>query len=439
MPQSPTKPFIDVLSGQRQTVPPVWMMRQAGRYLPEYREVRAKAGGFLDLCFNPELAAEVTLQPIRRFGFDAAIIFSDILVIPYALGRSVRFEVGEGPRLEPLDDPAKVATLAPHADLGKLAPVFEALRIVRRALDSRTALIGFCGAPWTVATYMVAGQGTPDQAPARMMAYRHPEAFAKIIDVLVESSIDYLLAQLAAGADVLQIFDTWAGVLPPAEFARWSVEPTRRIVEGVRAKVPDAKIIGFPRGAGAQLPGYVEATGVNAVSIDWTAEPAFIRERVQSRVAVQGNLDPLVLITGGAALDRAVDNVLANFGAGPADLQPRPRHPAGNADRPCRADAEARAGLIFFLPAGAETKNAKTTPCTVQIIEEFRAAWLEPLQQRRLTRRAKQAHDGMIALMRGRTHLPRPAALDDLRRTFRQQIQSDRTAELARTVGGAGA
>ncbi|KJC36517.1 uroporphyrinogen decarboxylase [Bradyrhizobium sp. LTSP849] len=316
MPQSATKPFIEVLSGQRQAIPPVWMMRQAGRYLPEYREVRAKAGGFLDLCFNPELAAEVTLQPIRRFGFDAAIIFSDILVIPYALGRSVRFEVGEGPRLEPLDDPGKVATLAPYADFGKLAPVFEALRIVRGALDPKIALIGFCGAPWTVATYMVAGQGTPDQGPARMMAYRHPDAFTKIIDVLVESSINYLLMQLAAGADVLQIFDTWAGVLPPAEFARWSVEPTRRIVEGVRAKVPDAKIIGFPRGAGAQLPGYVEGTGVNAVSIDWTAEPAFIRERVQSRVAVQGNLDPLVLITGGAALDRAVDNVLTNFAQG---------------------------------------------------------------------------------------------------------------------------
>lgn len=316
MPQSATKPFIDVLSGQRQSIPPIWMMRQAGRYLPEYREVRAKAGGFLDLCFNPELAAEVTLQPIRRFGFDAAIIFSDILVIPYALGRSVRFEVGEGPRLEPLDDPAKVATLALRADFGKLKPVFEALRIVRGTLDPKVALIGFCGAPWTVATYMVAGQGTPDQAPARMMAYRHPEAFAAIIDVLVENSIQYLLLQLEAGANALQIFDTWAGVLPPAEFARWSVEPTRRIVEGVRAKVPDAKIIGFPRGAGAQLPGYVEATGVNAVSIDWTAEPAFIRERVQSKVAVQGNLDPLVLITGGAALDRAVDNVLANFTQG---------------------------------------------------------------------------------------------------------------------------
>jgi uroporphyrinogen decarboxylase len=313
---SDVKPFVEVLAGHRQSVPPIWMMRQAGRYLPEYREVRAKAGGFLDLCFSPEFAAEVTLQPIRRFGFDAAIIFSDILVLPYALGRSVRFEVGEGPRLDPLDSPKKINALAPEADFEKLEPVYEALRRVRRDLDPHVALIGFCGAPWTVATYMVAGQGTPDQAPARMMAYQHPESFAKIIDTLVENSITYLLAQLKAGANVLQIFDTWAGVLPPREFQRWSVEPTRRIVEGVRKKVPGAKIIGFPRGAGALLPGFVEATGVDAVSIDWAAEPGLVRERVQSKVAVQGNLDPLVLIAGGAALDRAVDDVLDNYAQG---------------------------------------------------------------------------------------------------------------------------
>ena len=292
------------------------MMRQAGRYLPEYRELRAKAGGFLDLCFTPEYAAEVTLQPIRRFDFDAAIIFSDILVVPHSLGRSVRFEAGEGPRLDPLDTPEKVKTLARRADFKKLEPVYEALRRVRGELDPKTALIGFCGAPWTVATYMVAGQGTADQSPARLMAYRHADAFAGIIDVLVENSIQYLLGQLKAGADALQIFDTWAGVLPPREFARWSIEPTRRIVEGVRKQVPDAKIIGFPRGAGAQLPGYVEATGVDAVSIDWTAEPSLIRERVQSRVAVQGNLDPLVLIAGGVALDHAIDDVLSNYAAG---------------------------------------------------------------------------------------------------------------------------
>ncbi len=313
---STVKPLVEVLSGQRQPVPPLWMMRQAGRYLPEYREVRAKAGGFLDLCFTPEFAAEVTLQPIRRFNFDAAIIFSDILVIPYALGRSVRFEVGEGPRLDPLDTPDKVATLAAEADFSKLEPVFEALRRVRSELDPKIALIGFCGAPWTVATYMVAGQGTPDQAPARMMAYRHPEAFSKIIDAVVENSIIYLLGQLKAGADVLQIFDTWAGVLPPREFQRWSIEPTKRIVEGVRKQAPAAKIIGFPRGAGALLPSYVEATGVNGVSIDWATEPALIREKVQSRVAVQGNLDPLVLIAGGKALDQSIDDVLSNYGGG---------------------------------------------------------------------------------------------------------------------------
>jgi uroporphyrinogen decarboxylase len=292
------------------------MMRQAGRYLPEYREVRAKAGGFLDLCFNPDFAAEVTLQPIRRFNFDAAIIFSDILVIPYALERSVRFEAGEGPRLDPLDSPDKIGTLAAKADFTKLEPVFDALRRVRRELDQKIALIGFCGAPWTVATYMVAGQGTPDQAPARMMAYRHPDAFAKIIDVIVENSITYLLGQLAAGADVLQIFDTWAGILPPREFQRWSVEPTKRIVAGVRAKVPDAKIIGFPRGAGALLPAYVNATCVDAVSIDWSTEPSLIRDHVQTRVALQGNLDPLALIAGGEALDRSIDDVLASYAQG---------------------------------------------------------------------------------------------------------------------------
>jgi uroporphyrinogen decarboxylase len=312
----PIRPFIEVLAGRRQPVPPIWMMRQAGRYLPEYREIRAKAGGFLDLCFTPEFAAEVTLQPIRRFNFDAAIIFSDILVIPYALGRSVRFEVGEGPRLDPLDTPDKVGALSSSGDFTRLEPVFEALRRVRRELDSRIALIGFCGAPWTVATYMVAGQGTPDQAPARLMAYRYPDAFAKIIDTLVDNSIRYLLGQLEAGADVLQIFDTWAGVLPPREFQQWSVEPTRRIVEGVRAKKPGAKIIGFPRGAGALLPGYVEATAVDGVSIDWTTEPSLIREKVQTRVAVQGNLDPLALIAGGAALDRAIDDVLADYAKG---------------------------------------------------------------------------------------------------------------------------
>jgi uroporphyrinogen decarboxylase len=311
------KPILEVLSGQRQDVPPVWFMRQAGRYLPEYRALRERAGSFLTLCFKPEMAAEATLQPIRRFGFDAAILFSDILVVPHALGRAVTFEAGEGPRLEPLDDATKLNALASEANEKVFAPVYEAMRQVKAALPPNTALLGFCGAPWTVATYMVAGRGTPDQAPARLMAYREPQAFARMIDILVATSSRYLVEQLRAGADAVQIFDTWAGVLPPAEFARWCVEPVRQIIANVRAEIPDAKIIGFPRGAGASLAGYIEQVPVNAVSIDWTADPAFIRQRVQSRVAVQGNLDPLVLLAGSAALDRAIDDILADFGTGP--------------------------------------------------------------------------------------------------------------------------
>lgn len=310
------KPVLEVLSGGRLAVPPVWMMRQAGRYLPEYREVRAKAGGFLNLCFTPELAAEVTLQPVRRFGFDAAILFSDILVVPHALGRSVRFEAGEGPRLDPLNRVEDIEALPPAADAKIFEPIYETLRLVKRELDPGVALLGFCGAPWTVATYMIAGEGTSDQAPARLLAYREPRAFSILVDVLVDASVDYLSAQLEAGADAVQLFDTWAGILPPHEFARWSIEPAKRIVAGVRARIPNAKIIGFPRGAGALLPDYVEQTGVDAVSIDWTAEPRLIRERVQSRVAVQGNLDPLALIAGGDALDRAVDEVLTSYGDG---------------------------------------------------------------------------------------------------------------------------
>ena len=311
------KPILEVLAGRPQAVPPVWFMRQAGRYLPEYRALRERAGSFLDLCFTPELAAEVTLQPIRRFGFDAAILFSDILVVPHALGRSVTFEAGEGPRLEPLDDAAKLNALAATEDGRVFAPVYQAVALVKRALPDNVALLGFCGAPWTVATYMVAGCGTPDQAPARLMAYREPQAFARMVDILVEVSSRYLVEQLRAGADAVQIFDTWAGVLPTGEFERWCVAPVRRMVENVRRAVPGARIIGFPRGAGAALTRYLDAVPVDAVSIDWMAEPSFVRTNVQSRVAVQGNLDPLVLLAGGAALDRAVDDILANFGQAP--------------------------------------------------------------------------------------------------------------------------
>jgi uroporphyrinogen decarboxylase len=312
-----TKPVLSVLAGERQAVPPVWLMRQAGRYLPEYRALREKAGGFLDLCFNPELAAEVTLQPVRRFGFDAAILFSDILVVPLALGRKVEFLVGEGPKLEPLTDAEGVKRLADSIDNTVVAPVYETVRRVRVALDDRTTLIGFCGAPWTVATYMVAGEGTPDQAPARMFAYREPETFALLIDRLVDASIAYLVGQLKAGAECVQLFDTWAGVLSEGEFERWSVAPAKRIVDGVRAQVKGARIIGFPRGVGAKLWRYVQDTGVDAVGLDWTQGLSYARDHIQPLKPVQGNVDPLALLAGGDALDREVDAVMQALAGGP--------------------------------------------------------------------------------------------------------------------------
>lgn len=310
------KPLLDVLHGRRQERPPVWMMRQAGRYLPEYRAVREQAGGFLDLCFNPELAAEVTLQPVRRFGFDAAILFSDILVIPHALGRKVWFVAGEGPRLEPITDTGAIERMRPEVDHAALQPVYETIRRVRAELAPEVTFLGFCGAPWTVATYMIAGHGTPDQAPARCFAYASPEDFARLVDRLVDASISYLVRQLQAGVDAVQLFDTWAGVLSPEEFERWCIGPAARIVAGVRQQVPGAKIIGFPRGANTGLVRYVEQTDVDAVSVDWTIDRTFAREQIQSRVAIQGNLDPLALLTGGAALDAAVDAVRAGFGSG---------------------------------------------------------------------------------------------------------------------------
>lgn len=309
--------LIETLAGHPNDVPPIWMMRQAGRYLPEYRQVRERAGSFLDLCFTPELAAEVTLQPIRRFNLDAAILFSDILVIPHALGQKVTFAVGEGPQLSPCVDAKNLSSLREAVDLAALQPVFETIRLVRKELPRHVAFLGFCGAPWTVATYMVAGQGTSDQAPARSFAYRDRNAFTSLIDLLVRASIEYLTAQFDAGVDAVQLFDTWAGVLPPDEFERWCIDPTRRIVAGVRERVPDARIIGFPRGAGTSLERYVEKVPVDAVGLDWTIDRTFARERIQSRRPVQGNLDPLVLLAGGAALDQAVDDVLQAFGARP--------------------------------------------------------------------------------------------------------------------------
>jgi uroporphyrinogen decarboxylase len=304
-----------VLAGETLFPPPIWVMRQAGRYLPEYRATRAEAGGFLDLCYTPKLATEVTLQPIRRYGFDAAILFSDILVIPDALGRKVSFHEGEGPVLEPLPASA-IGSLDPETIDERLAPVYEAVELIRAGLPAETTFLGFCGAPWTVATYMVAGRGTSDQAPARRMALTDPKSFARLIDVLVVASIRYLAEQIRRGVDAVQIFDTWAGVLDEAQFERWVIEPTKRIVSGLRAIHPTARVIGFPKGAQASLERYVRETGVDAVGIDWTMPAAFVRERIQPITAVQGNLDPMRVVIGGRALDEGVDRVLEGLGDG---------------------------------------------------------------------------------------------------------------------------
>jgi uroporphyrinogen decarboxylase len=306
--------FLRVLDGEKFEVPPIWMMRQAGRYLPEYRDVRAKAGGFVELCLDPDLASEVSLQPIRRFGFDAAIIFSDILIIPYALGAKLWFEEGEGPRLEPVTDAASFQKLAEQLDRKITERVYEALAKTKAALPKETGLIGFCGAPWTVATYLVAGRGTEDQAPARLLAMQEPELFQKIIDRLVDSSAEHLVGQIKAGADAVQIFDTWSGVLDPQSFERWCVKPVAEIAKKVRAAVPNARIIVFPKGAPLNgIEAVAKQSSANAVGIDWITDRRECVVRFGDKFATQGNLDPLTLIAGGKALDQAVDKVLAGF------------------------------------------------------------------------------------------------------------------------------
>lgn len=306
---------LKVLGGETLYPPPIWMMRQAGRYLPEYRKTRSQAGSFLDLCYNPALAKEVTLQPIRRYGFDAAILFSDILVVPHALGRDLKFSEGHGPLLTPIR-PEEVGDIDPGMFHVNLEPVYEAVRLIRASLDGGTDILGFCGAPWTVATYMIAGKGTPDQAPARLFAYRHPEAFDRLLLLLADHSADYLIKQLDAGADAVQIFDSWAGVLDEHMFERSCVMPVKRMVDRVRAARPNAKIIGFPKGVSALLRGYREKTGVDAVGLDW-AMPAWLAQEIQSGGPVQGNLDPLAVVAGGKALDDGVSRVLKTLGDGP--------------------------------------------------------------------------------------------------------------------------
>ncbi len=309
--------LLRVLSGESLSPPPAWIMRQAGRYLPEYRQTRARAGSFLDLCYNPALATEVTLQPIRRFGFDAAILFSDILVVPHALGQDVSFVEGEGPRLDPLHDRTEFERLRPAEDeaiFRHLEPVFEAVTRIRAALPGETTLLGFCGAPWTVASYMIGGRATPDLAPARNLAAEDPALLEAIIDRLVAVQTDYLVRQLRAGADAVQIFESHAGVLPDIgddPLARWSLKPIARMITGLRKQVPDAKVIVFARGSG--LDGHTRVlgeTGANAVGVDWAVDLAALRERLAPDAVTQGNLHPETLIAGGNALDAGVDAIL---------------------------------------------------------------------------------------------------------------------------------
>jgi uroporphyrinogen decarboxylase len=306
---------IEVLKGETVFPPPIWMMRQAGRYLPEYREARARAGSFLDLCYNPDLAVEVTLQPIRRFGFDASILFSDILVVPHALGRDLRFEEGRGPLMTPIgvDDVDRLQEDRFHEHL---APVYETVHRLRAELPAETTLLGFCGAPWTVATYMIAGHGTPDQAPARLFGYRHPEIMRALLEKLADQSADYLIRQVDAGADAVQIFDSWSGVLDEAAFDAYCIQPVARMVKRVRAVHPTTPIIGFPKGAGSLYGSYRARTGVDALGLDWTV-PWSQALALQAEGPVQGNLDPLRLVAGGKALEEGVAAILSRLGDGP--------------------------------------------------------------------------------------------------------------------------
>ena len=317
------KPFLKTLSGaaasketgkqnrpQVNPVPPIWLMRQAGRYLPEYRALRETAGGFLDLCYNPAFAEEVTLQPIRRYGFDAAILFADILLIPDALGQKVWFETGEGPRLDPV---VSAQSLSLDKVTEHLEPIIETVSRLSHSLPKETALIGFAGAPWTVATYMVAGRGTPDQAPARELAQKDPEAFQGLMDIIVAATIDYLAAQVEAGAEVLQLFESWAASLHGEEFELWCVAPVAAIVQGLRARGVQVPIIGFPRAASCNMADYVARTGIQVLGLDTSADRKAMVETVPENIVLQGNLDPMVLVAGGDALEQVVADIKKDF------------------------------------------------------------------------------------------------------------------------------
>lgn len=305
------KPLLETLNGASTDIKPMWLMRQAGRYLPEYRELRARKGGFLELVHDSASAAEVTLQPIRRFGFDGAILFSDILVIPHAMGQDLWFEEGEGPRLAPRLVDSALDALQPVP--ARLEPVYETVRKVRSALAPETTFLGFAGSPWTVATYMIAGQGSREQAEARRYAYRDAPGFQAIVDTIVKFTVEYLSGQIEAGVEAVQLFDSWAGSLSPAQFEQWVIAPNAAIVTALKARHPHTPIIGFPKGAGGKLPAYARETRVDAVGLDETVDPEWAHRSLPAGLPVQGNLDPLALIAGGEALFSATDRIIAAF------------------------------------------------------------------------------------------------------------------------------
>lgn len=312
-----TKPFLRALAGETVTPPPFWLMRQAGRYLPEYRATRTQAGSFLDLCYNPELAVEVTLQPLRRYGFDAAILFSDILVVPDGLGQQVAFKEGEGPVLTPIRSARDLDGLDISGLHDRMAPVYATVNGLSKAIPATTALIGFSGAPWTVATYMVEGGGSKDFANTKRLMWSEPETFARLMDLLVEATGQYLIRQIDNGAEAIQIFDTWAGALPETEFRQWVIEPARKLVERIHAERPGIPVIGFPRGAGILYEAYVTETKVNGVSLDSSVPLDWAARVLQPKCTVQGNLDPILVVAGGEALDAGIDRILNALGKGP--------------------------------------------------------------------------------------------------------------------------
>ncbi|KPP90652.1 uroporphyrinogen decarboxylase [Erythrobacter sp. HL-111] len=308
-------PLLDTLKGSRQPVPPVWLMRQAGRYLPEYRELRAEKGGFLALVYDSEAAAEITVQPIRRFGFDGAILFSDILIVPHAMGQGLEFMAGEGPKLSPTLLEVDLDSFTPAHE--RFEPIYETVRLTRALIADTVTMLGFAGSPWTVATYMIAGEGSKDQGPARLLAYRDPGRLQAIIDRIVATSVEYLRGQIDAGAEAVQLFDSWAGSLAPDEFERWVIAPNAAITAELKASHPDTPVIGFPKGAGAKLPAYARETGVDAIGMDETLDPAWVHASLPAGMPVQGNLDPLLVEAGGAMLPKRVRAIVEAFAERP--------------------------------------------------------------------------------------------------------------------------